>query len=144
MGHRRVSVEDLGAWVIKGNADQADLLRRFEREPRVEAWCVQPGYRARMMTPGQRVVFWASGSRGRLPYGVWGVGEVARPVEPREGDRKPQVGLDLTIDRSRWVTRAQLRADARLTEIEVFTQPQGSNPSFLTVAQFEALREHWD
>ena len=38
--------------------------------------------------------------------------------------------------------RSQLRADPRLADAEVFRQPQGANPSFLTVAQFAALRDH--
>ena len=63
---------DLGAWLLKGNADRVDLVERFRRDPRIETWCVQPGYRARMMDAGQPVVFWASGSRGRAA--VWGLG----------------------------------------------------------------------
>jgi len=41
-----------------------------------------------------------------------------------------------------WVARAELRADSRLADLEVFRQPQGSNPSYLSVAQFAALRDH--
>lgn len=51
--------------------------------------------------------------------------------------------LELTVldDRHR-VRRELLRADERLVDAEVFRQPQGANPSYLTVAQFAALREH--
>jgi hypothetical protein len=41
---------------------------------------------------------------------------------------------------ARRVSRAEIRADSRLADLEVFRQPQGSNPSYLTVAQFAALR----
>jgi hypothetical protein len=34
-----------------------------------------------------------------------------------------------------------LRSHDRLADLEVLRQPQASNPSFLTVAQFDALRE---
>lgn len=139
----RVTTDVLGAWLIKGNADLADLAGRFAQDRRVRAWCVQPGYRARLMAAGQPVVFWASGSRGRLPYGVWGRGVVTGPAGPRPGDGKCEVPLDLTIgERATWVPRAELRADPRLADAEVFRQPQGSNPSFLTVGQYAALREH--
>ncbi|MEV5821711.1 hypothetical protein ABUL04_15710 [Micromonospora harpali] len=142
MNERRVSLDDLGAWLVKGNADRVDLAARFRRDPRVESWCVRPGYRARLMRPGQPVVLWASGSRGRLPYGVWGVGRVAAPpVVDRDGGWS--VPLDLTVlDEPDRVPRHRLRADARLGGLEVLRQPQAANPSYLTVAQFAALRDH--
>jgi hypothetical protein len=138
-----VTAADLGAWLLKGNADRVDLDERFRRDPRISSWCVQPGYRARLMSAGQRVVFWASGSRGRLPYGVWGAGVVTGPAELHFDDGRWRVPLDLNIDApTEWVPRQQLRADPRLADAEVFRQPQGSNPSFLTVSQFAALRDH--
>lgn len=143
MGGLRVRLDGLGAWVIKGNADRVDLLGRFRDDPRIERWCVQPGYRARLMAAGQPVVFWASGSRGRLPYGVWGIGEVSGPAAPRAGDGKLEVSLDLTVaDPERRIPRAELKLDPRLAGAEVFVQPQMANPSFLTVAEFAALRDH--
>ena len=86
MTEPRVSLDDLGAWLIKGNADRVDLTSRFARDPRVTNWCVRPGYRALLMRAGQPVVFWASGSRARLPYGVWGsAGSPGRPSRTRPG-----------------------------------------------------------
>ena len=131
---RTVTAENLGAWVLKGNADRVDLAGRFADEPRVGQWCVRPGYRARLMRAGQPVVFWASGRRA----GVWGVGSLAGPV-----DAEWHVPLDLTIaPEPLRVPRSVLRGDARLVDIEVFRQPQASNPSFLTIEQFAALRDH--
>jgi hypothetical protein len=138
-----VTVANLGAWVLKGNADRVDLVERFRQDPRVESWCVQPGYRARLMRPGQPVVFWASGSRGRLAYGVWGRGVVTGAAEVHLDDGRWRVALDLTIDpATEWVPRSDLRADPRLADAEVFRQPQAANPSFLTVAQYAALQDH--
>jgi hypothetical protein len=143
MTRPRVTIDDLGAWLIKGNADSVDLAGRFERDPHVGGWCVQPGYRARLMAAGQPVVFWASGSRGRLPYGVWGRGVVTGPAGPRPSDGKWEVPLDLTVgEPSTWLPRSELRADPRLAAAEVFRQPQGSNPSFLTKTEHQALMEH--
>jgi hypothetical protein len=138
-----VTLAELGAWLLKGNADRVDLVERFRRDPRVESWCVQPGYRARLMDAGQPVVFWASGSRGRLPYGVWGVGLVTGPAELHLDDGRWRVPLDLTIaDPAEWVPRQPLRGDPRLADAEVFRQPMGANPSFLTAAEFAALQDH--
>ncbi|MEU1591194.1 hypothetical protein [Micromonospora sp. NPDC005710] len=138
-----VRLDDLGAWLIKGNADLVDLAARFASEPLVTSWCVRPGYRARLMGAGQPVVFWASGSRSPLPYGVWGVGRVTGAADPGPAGQQWTVPLDLPIlpepDR---VPRQLLRADDRLAALEVFRQPQAANPSYLTVAQFAALRTH--
>ncbi|MET8282741.1 hypothetical protein [Micromonospora sp. NPDC005174] len=138
-----VRLDDLGAWLIKGNADAVDLAARFAREPLVTSWCVRPGYRARLMRAGQPVVFWASGSRARLPYGVWGLGWVTGPAEAGPPGQQWSVPLELPIllepDR---LPRQALRADGRLAALEVFRQPQAANPSYLTVAQFAALRTY--
>jgi hypothetical protein len=139
---RRVSLDDLGAWLIKGNADRVDLADRFAREPVVRSWCVQPSYRTRLMRDGQPVVFWASGSRTRRGYGVWGIGRLAG-----EPQRDPDTHWCVLLDLAVWapafrVDRERLRADRRLADLEVFRQPQGSNPSYLTVAQFAALQDH--
>jgi hypothetical protein len=143
MTEPRVRLDDLGAWLIKGNADLVDLAARFARKPLVKSWCVRPGYRARLMCAGQPVVFWASGSRGRLPYGVWGIGRVTGAAEPGAPGQPWSVPLDLPIlaERDR-VSRRLLRADDRLAALEVFRQPQAANPSYLTVAQFAALQTH--
>jgi len=143
MTEPRVSLDDLGAWLIKGNADRVDLTSRFARDPRVANWCVRPGYRARLMRAGQPVVFWASGSRARLPYGVWGLGRLTGAAEPDPPGQTWSVPLDLVIlDEADRVPRQRLRADDRLAALEVFRQPQAANPSYLTVAQFAALRTH--
>ncbi len=137
-----VTAENLGAWLLKGNADQNDLLGRFAREPRVRRWCVRPGYRTRLMRAGQPVLLWASGSRRRdIPYGVCGAGRLAGPAE-QEPDGGWAVPLDLVVaDPSHWLSRAEIRADSRLAGLEVLRQPQGSNPSFVTTAQWQVLRE---
>ncbi|MET8040862.1 hypothetical protein ABZU25_08355 [Micromonospora sp. NPDC005215] len=143
MSEPRVRLDDLGAWLIKGNADLVDLTARFARDPQVTSWCVRPGYRARLMSAGQAIVFWASGSRCRLPYGLWGIGRVTGPAEPGPPGQQWSVPLDLPIlaEQDR-VPRRRLRADERLAALEVFRQPQAANPSYLTVAQFAALRTH--
>lgn len=141
MADRRVTVENLGAWLLKGNADHTDLADRFTGDPAVPNWCVQPSYRTRLMRTGQPVVFWVSGSRRRLTYGVWGMGRLAGEPCPAP-DGHWRVPLSLTVwDPARRLAREQLRADTRLRDLEVLRQPQAANPSYVTVAQFAALRE---
>jgi hypothetical protein len=136
---RSVTAENLGAWLIKGNADHVDLAARFAREPRVDRWCVRPGYRLGLMRAGQPVLFWASGSRRRdLTYGIWGWGRLAGPAGSGE------VPLDLVIaERRHRLSRDVLRADRELAGLEVLRQPQGSNPSFVTAGELDAIRRHW-
>ena len=145
MGERGVSEADLGAWVIKGNADTTDLVARFARDPHIREWCVRPGYRARLMKAGQVVIFWASGNHGRLNYGVWGIGQLTGPATAKCADEPWSVPMDLRIlPAHQRVRREQVRADPRLADIEVLRQPQAATPSFLTVLQFAALGDHYD
>jgi hypothetical protein len=138
---RRVDADNLGAWLIKGNADHADLTGRFAREPRVTRWCVQPSYRLELMRAGQPVLFWASGSRRRdIPYGIWGLGRLAGPPDRDAAEGGWSVPLDLVISpEAGRVRRELLRADTELAALEVFRQPQAANPSFVTVRQFAAI-----
>ncbi len=140
---RHVTLDDLGAWLLKGNADHGGLEARFARDPAVREWCVQRSYRVALMAAGQPVVLWASGGRARaIPYGVWGVGQLTGPPE-QSPDGRWRVPLDLTVwPPDRRLPRERLRADSRLADLEVFRVPQGSNPSYLSKAQFTALREH--
>ncbi len=104
---------------------------------------MRPGYRVALMDAGQPVVFWASGSRGRLPYGVWGIGRLTGPAARDPGHDRWQVPLDLTVwPPGRWLPRCELRADPAVADAEVLRQPQAANPSFLTRAQFGALLRH--
>jgi hypothetical protein len=142
----KVQLADLGAWLLKGANDRRDLAARFARDPHVNMWGVHPSYRTELMAAGQPVLFWGSGSAHRLPYGIWGLGEVTGPPFYSHEAGRWVVPLDLVIrDQQDWVRREELRGDPRLAQIEVLRQPQGSNPSYLTRTEFEALRAYlWD
>jgi hypothetical protein len=143
-GDRRVTTANLGAWVLKGNADRADLAARFALDPHVTRWCVQPSYRTRLMRAGQPVLFWASGSSRRdLPYGIWGCGRLTGPAELDPEDFRWRACLDLTISPpDGWVSRTSLRCDAALADLEVLRQPQAANPSFVTHPQFAVIQAY--
>jgi hypothetical protein len=143
MVDRLVRLADLGAWLLKGAADRRDLAARFARDPRVDMWGVHPSYRTELMAAGQPVLFWGSGSRHRLPYGIWGLGQVTGPPFYSEKAGRWVVPLDLVIrDQRDWVRREELRGDPRLAQIEVLRQPQAANPSYVTRAEFEALQTY--
>jgi hypothetical protein len=140
---RLVRLADLGAWLLKGAADRRDLAARFARDPHVDTWGVHPSYRTEMMAAGQPVLFWGSGSRHKIAYGIWGLGVVTGPPFYHPPASRWLVPLDLTIwDRAEWIGRAELRGDPRLAQIEVLRQPQAANPSYLSRAEFEALQDY--
>jgi hypothetical protein len=87
---RLVTLDNLGAWLLKCNADASDIEQRSRRDPRVARWCVQPNYRTRLMRKGHKVIFWVSGSRRTLRPGIWGVGHLVGA--PRGQDEEPPAG----------------------------------------------------
>jgi hypothetical protein len=136
-----IHLDNLGAWLFKGNADRTDLARRLAEDPHVDSWCVQPSYRTRLMAAGQPALLWGSGSRGQVPYGVWGVGRLTgAPAFDGERWRVPLALTALPVERR--IARQRLRADPGLADLEVLRQPQAANPSFLTRAQYAVLCEY--
>jgi len=136
---RAVSIDDLGAWLLKASGDRSDIVARADRADHIGQWCVRTGYRTALMEAGQRVLLWVSGSRRGLVPGIWAVGALTGGPygEP------PVLQVPLAL---RWlperVARADLRQDDRLTGLEVLRQPQAANPSYVTVAQLRAIEAH--
>lgn len=76
----RVTTGNLGAWVLRCNPALSDPEELFGRNS-IDRWCVATNYRSRLMTPGQPVLFWLTGSRAaRYPRGFWGSGTVIGPA----------------------------------------------------------------
>ncbi len=149
-----VSRENLGAWLLKGNPAVWDVRRfRAEGHDTVTSWSVRPGYRSALMRTGDRVVFWLSGpGTGGLVRGVWGLGHVVGEPEPwTDTDRgwwlddaarhalraRVEVHVPLLAEP---VPAAELRA-AGVTDLEVQRVPQGSNPSWVSRPQLDALAD---
>jgi hypothetical protein len=147
-----VTRDRLGAWVLKCNPVAWDLQAFVDSgEGRVTSWSVQPGYRADLMEPGDRVLFWVSGD-GRTGFdrGVWGLGHVTAPAEPwvetdpghwrAAGDAhgiRARVEVDVPL-LSAPVTDADLRA-VGCDRLEVQRQPFLANPSWVDVDQLAAM-----
>ena len=133
---RRVTRDSLGAWLIKCNPRVSDanalILGRT-----ITSWCVARNYRAELMSPGDPVVFWISGSANQTPApGVWGIGRLTGLVEVGV---KPSVPMRVRL-LDEPVPRAELLATAAFASLEVLRQPMGSNPSWLNQPEWLAMR----
>ena len=149
---RAVERSRLGAWVLKCNPALWDLRGLLDSgEDRLTSWAVQPGYRAGLVAPGDRIVFWVSGDgRDGLSRGIWGLGHTTAEVEPwAETSRgrwrssahhgvRARVEVDIRL-LDEPVTDEELRA-AGIDGLEVQRQPFLANPSFVSQAELEVLR----
>jgi hypothetical protein len=139
-----VSLDNLGAWLLKCNGNTSNIAGMAAQRTPIRQWCVQASYRTKLMAAKQPVLFWVSGNQRRLTPGVWAIGVLTGPpVLDSDGDHpKLRVPLDLRwLDERCRVPRAALQADEQLVAMEVLRQPQAANPSFVTKAQFEAIRD---
>jgi hypothetical protein len=85
------------------------------------------------MRPGQHCLLWVSGAHDP---GVHALGEVTTAAA--EGDGGPVVGVRLTR-LAEPVARAELLASPTARDAEVLRMPAGSNPSWLSAAQYAAV-----
>ena len=95
--------------------------------------CLRPSYRLGLMAPGQPCLLWRS---GRHHPGVHALGVLTGPV--RQDDGGPVVPVRFT-PLAEPVPRAELVADPVFGAAEVIRMPAGSNPSWLTAAQYAVV-----
>jgi hypothetical protein len=95
--------------------------------------CIRPSYRLDLMAPGQPCLLWVS---GRSKPGVHALGSLTGA--PREADGGPVVPVEFTLLPAP-LPRAALLADPVMRDAEVLRMPAGSNPSWLSGAQFAAV-----
>jgi hypothetical protein len=153
---RRVTLANLGAWMITCNPKVWDLATFLELDEEViEDWSVVPSYRTELMAAGQPIMFWVTGADDDSPEpGLWGAGVVTgevgtRPVadnpglwldEQRQRRRRAFVPIELRL-LGKPIPRSELRADPRLAGMEVLRQPQMANPLVVTRKELEAIDE---
>ena len=109
--------------------------------------CVRPSYRLGLMAAGQPCLLWIS---GRTDPGVHALGSLTAGPQDADGAREnsafgtesgtqgPVVPVDLTL-LPEPLARAALLADPRTRDAEVLRMPAGSNPSWLSPAQFAVV-----
>ena len=98
--------------------------------------CLRPSYRLALVRPGGPVLLWLS---GRDRPGVHATGVLAAGVGP--DDDGPVAVVRLTLLPAP-LPRADLLADPVARDAEVLRMPAGSNPSYLTPAQYAAVLAH--
>ncbi|MDX6258492.1 MAG: hypothetical protein QOH84_180 [Kribbellaceae bacterium] len=140
---KRVSRDDLGAWLFKCNPKLTSLPALQEHG--ISTWCVQDNYRSALFEPGQPAVLWVSGSARATPIpGIWAIGEITGPADwqaPSTG-AAPKYVVPLPLEFLPGpLPRTDLVAHPELAGLEVIQQPQMSNPSFLTRDQYAYLRQ---
>jgi hypothetical protein len=125
---------DVACWVLKSSlAPDAVAPGWRAGSTRVLTRCVRRSYRLDLMIPGQPCLLWVS---GRERPGVHALGELTGGVT--EGDGGPV--LDVRLTRlAEPVDRSELLADPEACSAEVLRMPAGSNPSWLSAAQYAAL-----
>jgi len=131
----RLTAGDVACWVLKTTRPPGDVHPGWR--PGIEQTlgrCVRPSYRLDLMVPGQPVLLWLS---GRQEPGVHALGVVAGPVTTEDGGA-PVVPVRLTRLAAP-VGRGALLADPVAREAEVLRMPAGSNPSWLSGPQFDAV-----
>lgn len=125
----------MGAWLFKCNPHRRDFAALLATVNGVTTWCVARTYRRELMGPGQPALLWVSGSGRAAPGpGLWAVGRTVGPVEG------PQSTVDLRLRLlDEPVPRDIVAQVAGLEGLEVLRIPAGSNPSWVTEAEFAAL-----
>ena len=144
----RVTVEALGAWVVKCNPAVTDFNSMLRSGTAIQTWCVADNYRTDLMDIGQHVALWVSGPGGaRFPRGIWGMGRVRAPALPKPvaigtGPARSRGALVAQLDIRLWttpITASEIAALPGLSGIEVIRQPFMSNPSWLSKDEMAAL-----
>ena len=130
----RLTPGDVACWVLKSTRPPAAIDAGWRPGTALSLTrCVRRSYRLELMAAGQPCLLWLS---GRDRPGVHALGSVEGPVEDDEGGPAVPVRLTLLPEP---VLRADLLGDPRMRDAEVLRMPAGSNPSWLSRAQFDAV-----
>jgi hypothetical protein len=130
----RLTTGDVACWVLKSTRPPAAIDAGWRPgAARSLSRCVRRSYRLELMASGQPCLLWLS---GRDRPGVHALGTVEGQVEDDDGGPLVPVRLTLLPEP---VLRAELLGDPRMRDAEVLRMPAGSNPSWLSRAQFDAV-----
>jgi hypothetical protein len=130
---RSVTLEALGAWVIKCNPHRTDVEPMRAAGETKQHWCVADNYRSRLMRPEQRVLFWVSAHPRR---GFWGAGRITGELVIEDGQLHVPVYIPLFAEP---LTATELQPIAELRSMEVFRSPQQSNPSWVSTVELALI-----
>ncbi|MGY1671086.1 hypothetical protein [Geodermatophilus sp. SYSU D00710] len=130
----RLGRADVGCWLVKTARPPEAVVPGWAPGRAHEVTrCLRPSYRLGLMRPGDPVLLWRS---GRDRPGVHATGVLAGPVG--SDGRGPVAVVRFTL-LGVPLPRADLLADPVTRDAEVLRMPAGSNPSYLTPAQYAAV-----
>ena len=134
----RITRSELGAWLLRCNPSNNPAVTELAGTGgRISQWCVVRNYRSAMIAGGDRALLWVSGNGRLLVRGIWGAGFVTAPARPAATG-----GLTVAVDiplLTAAVTDEELRAQG-IDDLEVQLQPMGSNPSWVSKADYSRLQ----
>jgi EVE domain len=130
---QRVTLDRLGAWVIKCNPNRTDVEPMCAAGQTKPSWCVADNYRSRLIRPGHRVLFWVSAHPRR---GIWGAGRITGEVTVEDGRLHAPVHIPLFAEP---VTAVELSAITGLRSLEVLRSPQQANPSWVSTTELALI-----
>jgi hypothetical protein len=138
---RLLTPQTLGAWLLKVDPRTSDVGAMVRGDfASVTTRCVRPTYRTELVEAGQPVLLWVSGRDPAHPAGLHAQGWTTGPAHQLGPDHVLPVSLRTLEDH---VPRGELLAHPVLASLEVLTMPAGSNPSYVTKEQLDALRAGW-
>jgi hypothetical protein len=130
----RLDAGDVACWLFKTARPAGEAAPGWRPgTERTLPRCVRRSYRLDLVRPGAPCLLWRSGPDRP---GVWAIGTVA--AEPAEADGGPVIAVRLTLLDAP-IARAELLADSRFRDAEVVRMAAGSNPSWLSAAQYAAV-----
>jgi hypothetical protein len=130
---RSVTLEALGAWVIKCNPHKTPVAPMRAAGEATPSWCVADNYRSRLIQADQPVLFWVAAHPRR---GFWGAGRTTDTVSMEDGQLHVPVHIRLFAEP---VTAAELLSLPGLRSMEVFRSPQQANPSWVSTAELALI-----
>lgn len=142
--------------MFKCNPREWDIEAAIRNGQRIDSWRVHHSYRVALIEPGDPALIWVTGSKGATPTpGVWAVGYTTGELTDDAGDdywintergQQPATYAGVLMWPISVVPRERVAADAACADLEILRQPQMSNPSYLTPAQYRSIAsmvERW-
>ncbi|MFK5584142.1 EVE domain-containing protein [Serinicoccus sp. LYQ131] len=129
-----ITRQDVGCWVVRGNAGSA-ASTSLPSEAQTQEWCLARTYRKDLIEAGDLIVRYLGGQKTPA---VVELGRVTHPVEPAPGVDKPVVRY-AAVPLQQPVARQVLKDDPDLRGCELIRLGRAANPLHLTPTETLAL-----
>ena len=140
--------------MLKAHPSVWDIGSALRDGVELDWWRLAPSYRVDLVGAGDPCVLWITRGDARVPSGVWAIGEITGAPRMDVGDPdddlwrdpsaqrqlRPQIPVRLRV-LANGLSREAIRADPRLSSIEMLRVPRIGNPAALTPDEWFALDE---